>query len=537
MQWITVCALLAGASPLPPEEVLDAEPRRGAQASEADARTAVLFVGDPVASEEHRRFVAVARRIASEVGTPLVSVERDGAAWALAHLEPDVALVVVPPDLLDAGLHRGLLLAVRAFDADPFVDAELGYLTASDPDALAAAWDRSEEVRTNGPSSKKWIEGFVTSGMASTVYAERIHGLARVAGFHGHGLAFACVESDPNVLTFVDERLPDVDGCAVLSLTGNGDPQGVWLFDGRRNLDRSLHRPYAAERVGDDPDGAMPRILADRWRERDLAGAIVWSGTCHSAVCERAWVEGDIVSTFGRVEAPTLHRLERDESLGLAFLDAGAVALLAPIGANHGMAVDREQRFAFTTGESLGAVIKSTYDDLVVANGAFPALGVPDGTPANMAAWEREPIMAGGGANRILIGDPRLRPFDAVASPTESVRAAWDEQRERLVVEVAWSTGFHAAAWDMYGTRRDADWRVVARVEVDPQRFPIDARLEVTAFEAAHPESGDPLPYAAARALVEHHRGRAFVHLVANAPRETTAYQGVDARFEVRVLR
>lgn len=496
---------------------------------------AVFFVGDPVEVEEHRAFAGTARTIAAEVGVPLLLVDRAAAPWLLERLRPEVALVVAPPDVLDAGLHRSLLVASCGFDADPFVDVELGYLTASSPEGLDRLWSASQRVRAEGLASTRWIEGFVTSGMRSTVYRERIHELAAVAGFEGHGLAFSCVESDPDVLAFVEERLPDVDGCGVLSLTGNGDPQGVWIFDGARNMDRSAHWSYTAERVGHDPQGAMPRILAATWRERDLDGAVVWSGTCHSAVCQRAWVEGDIVSTFGRVEEPTLHRLPRDESFGLALLDAGAIALLAPIGANHGMAVDREQRFAFRTGAGLGAVVKSTYDDIVLANAGLPQLGVPNGEPKDMDAWEREPIMAGGGANRILIGDPRLRPFQRVESPRERTSVRRSADGTELEVTVEWDQGFHAAAWDMYGGRRDADWRVTARIELDPADLAIDAVVRIADLAAVHPVTDEPLPYADARAMVEHHRGRAYLHLVANAPRETTAYQGVHATFTVHV--
>lgn len=499
----------------------------------------VFFVGDPLDDEGHRAYAVAASTIAGGADAPLVFVGRDDAAWAVARTGPGFALVVAPPDVLDAALHRAILLGSTGVDADPFVDIAVGYLTGSTPERMLATWERSEAVRRDGLRSKRWMETFVTSGMDSTIYRGRIHELARVAGFEGNGLAFSGVESDPGVAAFVAERLSDIDGCGVLSVTGNGDPQGVWLFSGRRNLDRSLHWPYEPGRVGEDPDGAMPRVLADQWRARDLSGAVVWSGTCHSAVCERAWVEGDIVSTFGRVAEPVLHPLPRDESMGLAMLDAGAVALLAPIGANHGMATAREQRFAFLTGAPLGEVMKSTYDDIVLANGGMPALGVPDGRPEGMSAWEREPVMAGGGANRILLGDPRLAPFRAVDPPREALRSRWVEEDgpRRLVVEVEWSDGFHAAAWDMFGTRRDADWRVVARVEVDPAEVPIDATVEVVAFRAVHPGTEEAQPYGDARAMVEHHRGRAFLHLVANAPRETTAYEGVRARFELRVAR
>jgi hypothetical protein len=513
----------------------------------ATARRAALFHGG-----QYQPLDGVPSDVADRTDPPLPGARATMEALALLELtcaaasarHEDVTdlLVVVPPERLDAGLHRRLLAFSHGLDEDPFCDLRLGYLTASDPARLVAFWEANETAQRDGLRSKRWMGAFVTSQMASTIYANHLPEIASAAGYSGSSLAFSCVESDPHVLEFVDEHLTDLEGAGVLSLTGNGDPQGIWLFDGQRNMDRSLHWPYAPERVGEDPLGRMPRLRASQLRALDLAGTVVWSGTCHSAVPLAAWVEGDIVSTFGRVDAPTRHLLTKNDSLCLAFIDAGAVALVAPIGANHGMAVDREQEHALRHGAALGDAVRSTYVDLVLARGARPVLGVPGGTPAEMEAWEHEPVMPGGGANRILIGDPGLRPFATTPHPDERVRiettpGTRSETSVFHTVHVEWDPGFHADAWDMYGADRAADWRVRTRLEFDPLELPLDAHVEIVGFAATRPRDGASLPYRATRAMVEHHAGRAYLHLVANAPRAGLEYEGVHARFVVVVTR
>lgn len=153
-------ALLLGAAPLAvtPQE-----------ARPADDALTVIFVGDPLDDDTHRAFAREARAIARGAGSMLHMAESRDAAALLGQLAPGFALVIAPPDTLDAGLHRSLLLASTTLDGDPFVDVAFGYLTGSTPAALRSTWERSERVRREGLRSRRWIGAFVTSGMRSTV--------------------------------------------------------------------------------------------------------------------------------------------------------------------------------------------------------------------------------------------------------------------------------------------------------------------------------------------------------------------------------
>ena len=114
-------------------------------------------------------------------------------------------------------------------------------------------------------------------------------------------------------------------------MTGNGDPQGIWLFDDRRNIDSSLHWPFDPEKVGLDPKNEMPRLMANQFRQLKLQSPIIWSGTCHSGATHRVFVEGDIVSTFGTSDRIEVYELTPKESLCLSMIHAGAGALLVPL--------------------------------------------------------------------------------------------------------------------------------------------------------------------------------------------------------------
>lgn len=492
---------------------------------------AVVRVGLDAGLPRHQAFSAVARRAAEFHAAATLDWDGlDGEALrqrlrALEPMRTDV-LFVVPPEAFDVMLHRRALLLLCRLDDDPFVDATFGWFTARDGDAVEALWQRTEHVHRHGLASRTWHSAGVASGMKSAIYRGHRSALERAAGFTGDSFYFGCVERDPDVLAFIDRALPTLSQASVLEFTGNGDPQGIWLFDGNRNRERDKHWSYAPERVGEDPAGEMPRLLADRARRLRLERAVVWSGTCHSAATHRIFVEGDIVSTFGRAAAGTVHELPLEQSLGLALLDAGAVALLAPVGANHGLAVMRETETALRDGASLGEAVKATWDAVVMGANGVPKLDVVvDGRLVDAG----EQVMQGGGANRVLLGDPTLRPFAKAADPRELV-AVRDGPGAGFTVEVQWAKGFHATGWDMFGTDRARGACIAVRVPLRGERAGMrDFAVSVVAVGA----DGEALDYRFSRALVERFRGDAWLHLQANGPRATVEQKAATLTFTV----
>jgi hypothetical protein len=314
-------------------------------------------------------------------------------------------------------------------------------------------------------------------------------------------------------------------------MSGNGDPQGIWLFDGNRNLDKSRHWPFDRAKVGQDPKGEMPRLEAAEFRKLSLRRPVVWSGTCHSGATRRVFVEGDIVSTFGRSDTVVVYELKPEESLCLAWIDAGAAALLVPVASNHGMSCLLEQDFVVGNGATLGEALKSTFDDVMLQTGGKPVAGMKaEGAPFfNM----KEPPMPAGGLNRVLIGDPALRPFKATKHPLETVTVT-PITPHGVDVSVAWAKGFHAWGWDMYGGQSGKDWRVVARVSLDglmPARVPLP---NVTATVEVKDDAGAVLPFTLTHAVVERHDGHLWLHLQANANRAVAQDRALRATFKAR---
>ncbi|HEX5053409.1 MAG TPA: tetratricopeptide repeat protein [Planctomycetota bacterium] len=439
---------------------------------------------------------------------------------------PENVLFVARPERLDLVLHRRILLLSAGIDDDWFVDFAFGYLTAEDGAACERLWQRIVTVHRRSPLHGVWWQASVTSNATSLEYADAASALAKAAGFRGPHYYYSTANDDRAAL--IERSLATMRSASVVEFTGCGDPQGIWLFDDRRNLDDKLHWDYAADRVGADT-GSMPRLLAARFRELTLDAPILWSGTCHSGAVCRVFVEADIVSTFGRTARTTVHRLAPRDSLALSWLAAGAASLLVPLGANHGMSVAMEVDFALRNGASLGETIQSTYDDVLLAAQGRLVLDLPvEGEPHG----HDEAVMQGGGSNRILIGDPALRPFaavDSAAAAAEKVTAERTEAGLRVTVERA--AGWQPRAWDMYGQDRDRDYRALVRVDLGA--LGLQDRTDFDARVSAHAPGGAPLPYAMQRAAVEDHAGHRFLHLQANGPRARLDREAATIVFDV----
>jgi tetratricopeptide (TPR) repeat protein len=508
---------------------------------------------DPKRSDD-RAMLAVAAAAAKFHKTPLVELPlagtgaegyEDGLRAAMLQDRPRALLLFVAPRDLDVNLHRRTLLLATKLDADPFVDCAFGWMTARDGAALEAFWKRTQELRQKGLSSRRWVSPFVMSQGPSQVWPEWGGELQRAAGYETQGLGYATIEHDAKVLDFAAAHWRDLESAGVLAFTGNGDPQGIWLFDDQRNLDASRHWPFDPAKVGHDPDRSMPRLLAADYAKLKLARPLVWSGTCHSAAVGRVFVEGDIVSTFGVTERVTPFELPAGTSLALAWLDAGATALMAPIAANHGYSVDLEEEFALTTGAPLGEIVKSTWDDVVGAAGGELRLALP---VAGQPFDHGEPIMQGGGANRLLIGDPTLAPFEAIVAPNEEVTVV-KRGADRFDVIVRWAAGWHTRTWDLYGEDRARDGRIAARIDLDKvlgdgAAKKLSAKVNVAVDDSTEAErkkgmtgDGEMLPFVLTRVLAEEFHGRRWLHLQANAPRKVMEGKALVATFEVSVAK
>lgn len=492
----------------------------------AESGYLVVRVGLSDKQSEHDGFRKVAALAAKRHSAKSVAWSGEHMAElesALRQRNPENVLFVLPPERLDLVLHRRILMLCYQLDADWFCDFAFGYLTAANGDKVQALWQRIEQVRARGTLTGDWLQASVTVGDKTLFYDDSAPPVAKAAGFEGPHYYYK--PGPPETDELVMRSLQEMQNAEVIELTGCGDPTGIWLFDDHRNIERELHWDYDPARVGDDPDGSMPRLLPSHFRKLKLQQPILWSGTCHSGAVNRVFVEGDIVSTFGRAQNATVHVMKPEDSLALSWLDAGAAGLLVPLGANHGMSVSMEVDFALRNGASLGETVQSTYNDVLLAARGELALDLPvEGQPHQSG----EPVMQGGGANRILIGDPALRPFVAVKSDAEQV----DVQRtgSGLRVTVTRAKGWQPRAWDMFGLERGADYRALVRVDLTAAGITA-SHCEAT-VSAVSP-NGTAMSYALRRCALERHAGRVYLHLQANGTRAALDRKAAKITFGV----
>ncbi len=494
---------------------------------------AVGLQNDLAAHDGFREVAARVRQFHSAHFYECDGADFDALKFTIAKLRPRNVLFVIPPELLDVNFQRQVFLMSPTLDNDLAADFAWGYLTARDGEGVNLLWDRIERLHQQGLSNRQWITTAVAGGgMVSTRYENAIGFHQQVAGFRGLQIYFGIQTADPEVLTFVDKNLSALESASVISMSGNGDPQGIWLFDDLRNADRSKQWPFDPAKVGHDPNHEMLRIKADRFRKLKLNSPIIWSGTCHSGACRRVFVEADIVSTFGRSDHVVLYEMEPDEALSLALIDAGAAALLVPIASNHGMSAMMEQQFALLHGATLGEAIKSTYDDIF-----FQADGLPNLKLARVgdSAYDFGPIMQIGGSNRILIGDPALRVFPPTPVPNESTNNAFDATTGSLTVEVRWEKGFHVTGWNMYSEDRTANQRINTRIILggEIQEFLHEGAPKPSVSAAIHDDAGNDVP-GKVTWFVEEFGGERYLHLQAAMGRNANYETGFHATFTVK---
>ncbi len=444
----------------------------------------------------------------------------------LLKTQAENVLIFATPHLLDLNFHRRILRSCFRVDSDPFADFCFGYLTAENSKELELFWRRIESVHKNGLANKVFRGYAVASGMKSTVYEGFMPQAIKDAGFKGSTLFFGTIETEANVSELISEKLQVLQDASVIEMTGNGDPQGTWLFSGERNRDSTKHWDFSPEKIGYDPKKEMPRVLASDIQKLRFRSPILWSGVCHSGATQNVFVESDIVSTFGKVYKTTVYRLAHKDSFCLQLINSGVAALLLPLGPNHGMSASMEIQATFTEGLSLGEAIKFSYDDVMFntdGKAEFPIL--KPGDPLHFSKM----VMAEGGLNRVLIGDPALRPFAKIQNSGFRYNVT-NISEEGFNVSVNRKEGFSPQGWDIYGLDRMNDWRIKCTVELPKVQKKFSVQFHAT------DKSGQTLSFRTPRFQIENRNGNQFLHLQANSSRKEIYDKPIIGRFEIRYL-
>ena len=388
----------------------------------------------------------------------------------LGELRPGFVVVLVRPDTLDVNLHWEILERASRLDDDPFVDFAFGYVTGATPEEAAAFAAGIAAARRGG--IPRTILEFGPTDRPHPVTAGGAHPWA--AGFRERRLGHA--SNDPRVAA----TLAGLEGVGILQAWGHGIP----------------------DRVDEGLTGAEIRAAG-----LDLSSTLYVSGPCWAGVTGR-WFD----TSKGGVRA---EKVAPEASFLLALLKARSAGVLAGMDPDRGESAHHELEHLLSTGEPLGLVAKSTWDDAVLAYRrerlVLPRYQEGRGRPFR----DIHDQMISGGACRALFGDPSWAPFEA-AGP-EFYAVGTERTKEGLLV--TWrhegSLGSRWSPVDVF--RASGGWTHRIRFRFN---LPLEEARRLRRFSVvAVTKDGKPLPFLYPTAAVETWGGAARVHGMVVFPR------------------
>lgn len=483
--------------------------------------------------DEDDPYHAAARRLATHRGGTVVSFDPlapSGVKGRLQALGARYVAVVVKPVDMDANLLRRMIQLSISLDADPFCDFAFGFITGRTA-ATTLAWVDQIIKADSVPLPRRHFSSSVISGPRSMLTRGSGLALVKRAGFsEGGGFYLSCQPEEGSTVEFFRKHREKLNGGGLISQSGCGDPTGIWLFSDRRNAQREKHWPFDPRKIGHDPSGEMPRLLAKHFRGLKLFPSVYWSGVCHLGSVDRIFIAGDIVSTYGSVDKVTAHRIGPENSIAVTLMEQGAVSLLVALGPNHGWHAMQEKLYALESGDRMGDVMRWSYHWMVMdsTDGELEQLAVK----REGAAFEhkRSEIFAGAPQNRLLYGDPYYKPFARVKQPNQETRVVHEAGASSFEVH----TTYRSAAFQLSAVINEMDRangnRICCAVEV-PVRF---GALRVKTATASDRE-GKPLTLTRVIARLERIDGKQILHLNATAPGKTLDRDGASVRFAVEV--
>lgn len=411
---------------------------------------------------------------------------RDAFA-AIEGLAPESVLVFTDPRDLDANRHFDFLERAARLDADPFVDFAFGYVTAATPEEARAfvanllradARGGPRRILEFAPGEANDFEGFSRDPVAR--------------GFDRARLSYASV---PWLLGREGSRFA---GCSVLQIFGHGSPEGI-------------------------SGGPTGRDL--RASGIDLYPAVAFCGPCYCGVTHR-WFD----PTGGRVRARTVEPLD---AFSLALIARGATAAFAGLDPDRGESARQELETLLSSGGTLGEAAKSTWDDVVLGyrREPFSLVRYEEGRPPPQE--DDLDTMLTGGACRVLLGDPTVRPFE------KAIEAPWKTRLEigrgtlAVLAEAGERAGTRWPAVNVYHAGGAWTHQVRLTVELDDCQSLGLGDLREVSFE----NDGRPGHVAFATAGIERHLGRTLLHLLAVLPEDgPTRALSEGKRFRARFV-
>lgn len=395
----------------------------------------------------------------------------------LKQLQPRYALVFLEPDELDVNFAWRWLETATRLDDDPFVDVRTGFMTGLTPEAVDAFVARTAsavEGRLRPPGAL--VDDLGPPEVGNQSYFNTVAGSEFIPAF---GARFSLRSIFHGKGSFHDDRLDSLDMAGFVHFGGHGHPD---------RIDDGL---TASQVVG-----------------LKLAPCVVFNGACYTGVTGR-WYDQARPKVVEKVVPP-------EESFCLRMLGRDVLAYLAAVHPDHGMPVYQELEYLASRGGSLGDVIKSTYDGIVLgAGGKLPAFERFTGG-MNPPRWQPADVMLKGTAARVLFADPALVPCDAFAG--SPFRVAAEEKGDELRVTATLADpSLKATFTDTYfnDLNPQAPYNDRAWVSVDlPPEWTAVGKVEVAAVKAG----SRTLPHRLVGHAVETDQGKRRLHVQVDVP-------------------
>ncbi len=415
----------------------------------------------------------------------------DGAFEKLRRVEPEFVIVFSRPEDLDVNRHFEFLERASQLDSDPFVDFSFGYVTAASPTeglafsrnvVRAAGKAYPKRILEFGPGQANEFTGFGADRLAKDFKSARLSHKSPEWAFEKHA--------------------DDFSGCGILKAWGHGMPDGV-------------------------SDGLKTSHV--RSARLDLLPSLYFSGPCYCGVTGR-WFEPDGGAVAAREVKPL-------DSFALALIARGATAVFAGLDPDRGETNEQELETLLTSGCPLGEAVKSTYDDVALGYRREPfALGRYEPGKSRPDSRILDTMLLGG-ACRVLLGDPTVRPYKKAMEPAWRTSVA--STKTALIVTAEANEPVTQRWYAVNVFHSDGGWthQVRITIELEPEQAKGLRALKDVSFL----RDGKSLATIYSTAGIERFLGKTRLHLLTvfpTDPKNRALFQGhrFQAKFTLERL-
>ena len=359
----------------------DAAPGRVSLKVRLDEGPAYLILASEAAAKDYAKAIAIAKQLHPRASSATFSIADLAAAReTLSTKPPHYVLLFLKPDELDVNFAWQWLALCTELQGGSLPSVCTGIITGATSEDAAAFMQRiSDAVHANVTLPARFVDNLGPNPQAGATDFETAPGNFLVPVL-AQGIDATMISHGSQALT--DQRLDAMLGAGLVHFGGHGHPD---------RIDDGLRGSQAAR---------MP-----------LSPCVAFNGACYTGATRR-WF--DQFNPTGKVQEKVV---DVADSFCLNFLRTHALAYFAALHPDHGMPVYQEMEYLAYTGDSLGHVMKQTYNGVVLgAGGKLPRFeSLRPGMP--MPNWSPTEMMLKGTASRVLFGDPAMVVTDALTAP------------------------------------------------------------------------------------------------------------------------